>query len=191
LVCATSMSFDIILASGESDKEQFKKSFKIENVVVTGLPRNDIFFNSDLLLNDYKTKLSIRNFRKVIVYAPTFRENQNFRPFDIDFLRMMDRWLIENNYVLLIKRHPSDNFLRIDSCLNNIVDVTGKVEDVQELLVCTDILITDYSSIATDFILTCRPMIFYVYDYEDYIIKNRSLYRDMKDSIPGPLHIIK
>jgi CDP-glycerol glycerophosphotransferase (TagB/SpsB family) len=182
---AVCMSFNTVLASAECDKIQFKKSFKNENVIVTGSPRNDVFFNSDLLWRDYKTELGLSYFKKVVVYAPTYRENQNFKPFDIVFLRSLDRWLRESNNVLLIKKHPSDKSLRIDSSLTNILDVTGKVEDVQELLVCTDILITDYSSIATDFILTSRPMIFYVYDYEDYP-KNRTLYRDMKDSLPGP-----
>ena len=66
-----------------------------------------------------------------------------------------------------------------------IKDITGESWDTQELLMNTDILITDYSSIYIDYLLLDRPMMFYHYDYEEYLQTDREMYFDYQDVTPG------
>jgi len=81
--------------------------------------------------------------------------------------------------VLLIKSHPSDNNIIIKEC-SNIINISNIEYDVQEILYYTDILISDYSSIYIDFLLTNKPIIFYPYDKDDYL-KNRNMYFKYED----------
>lgn len=183
-----SKSYKIILASSEQIKMKFAHSFNVEpsKVVVTGLPRNDVLFNETLLFKDYKIRLGLERFNRIILFAPTFRDAQLHRPFQETFLKELDHWLDKNNFLFLVKKHPFDVVLKFDSKYKRIWDVSNIVDDVQDLLPYVDVLITDYSSIATDFALTKKPIIFYFYDVSEYINKCRSFYYDPRKVYPGP-----
>src|SRR5690606_3485094 len=99
-------------------------------------------------------------------------------------LRKFNEYLHKNNILLVIKRHPFDK-THFQS-LSNIKDYSDNIVDVQELLVCTDILITDYSSVFFDFSLTNRPIIFYAYDYNEYLENCRGMYFDYYKEMLGP-----
>lgn len=182
-------SYKLILASSNETHRIFIAAFNNENVRIVGYPRNDILYDKELLFEDYKKKLKLCNFQKIILYAPTFRENSTLKPFSKDFIRMLNEYLVDMNYVLLIKKHPYDNFLLNGLNLNeysNIIDVSNIVIDIQDLLVDIDILITDYSSIMFDFVLLNRPIIFYPYDIHLYTDRCRGLYYDYFEDLPGP-----
>ena len=70
---------------------------------------------------------------------------------------------------------------------SRILDVSNQVYDTQELLLETDILITDYSSIYIDFMLLNRPILFYAYDYEQYLQEDRQMYFIYDEVTPGPI----
>ena len=59
--------------------------------------------------------------------------------------------------------------------------------DVTELMLVADVLVTDYSSVMFDFANTGKPMVFYTYDYEDYVRDERGTYLDLPDVAPGPM----
>jgi CDP-glycerol glycerophosphotransferase len=63
----------------------------------------------------------------------------------------------------------------------------SSVHDVSELLAVTDLLVTDYSSVMFDFAVTRRPMVFFTYDYDDYVGATRGTYFELADVAPGPL----
>jgi CDP-glycerol glycerophosphotransferase len=67
-----------------------------------------------------------------------------------------------------------------------VIDISKKDIDVQEILIHTDVLITDYSSVFFDFMSTKKPVIFYTYDYQDYLSKCRGMYYDFKQELQGP-----
>ena len=90
------------------------------------------------------------------------------------------------NYVFLIKKHINEKQIFNVNNFSNIIDVSDKVEDVQDLLVFTDILITDYSSVFFDFVLCDRPIIFYCYDFKEYLKNSRDMYYDYFEEMPGP-----
>ena len=95
---------------------------------------------------------------------------------------------VKNKIVLNIKMHPvnkpKDELIEKYKSLNSISFM--EEVDVAEILPNTDILITDYSSVFFDFLLTNRPIIFAPFDYEKYITKDRELYYDYDEVTPGP-----
>jgi len=80
-----------------------------------------------------------------------------------------------------------DTQLEIAEHLSNIVDVSNKVDDIQEILLETDVLITDYSSVFFDFMVTKKPIVFYAYDLENYLENCRDMYFDYEEVAPGPI----
>jgi CDP-glycerol glycerophosphotransferase (TagB/SpsB family) len=170
----------LILATSETDKKRKVECFKNNNVKILGYPRTD--FLIEKIFKQKKIKY------KKILYAPTYREkNYSLIPFDKSFLKGLNKKLKKNNLTLLIKRHPKDSRIFLDKKYSNIKDITDKTSDIQEVLLRVDKLITDYSSVVTDFILTKKPVIFYIYDKEKYLSECSNFYYDFFKIAPGPL----
>jgi CDP-glycerol glycerophosphotransferase len=177
----------LTVASSKEDQKVFQRVFRSRRVEILGSPRNDIFFNSSLASEDYDRELRLGMFSKVLLYAPTFRDGQEvMEPFSNDFALVLGDYLVKNNYLLLVKEHPTFRSRMRLKAADNVVDVSDLVSDIQEILIRVDVLITDYSSVAFDFALTDKPMIFYPYDYENYIKNCRDLYFDYFHDLPGP-----
>ncbi len=179
----SSTKFKLICACSKEDKIHFESAFKNSNIKITGYPRNDILFEKKIH-NNFINKLK-NKFNKIYLYAPTFREHGKFIPFSKEGLSKLNKILKRKNIILIVKKHPFDNKLKIEQ-LSNIKDYSSKIDDIQELLASVDLLITDYSSIAFDFLLTKKPIIFYDYDYNKYIRNCREIYYQYKKVLPGP-----
>ncbi|MHA1170097.1 MAG: CDP-glycerol glycerophosphotransferase family protein [Candidatus Hodarchaeales archaeon] len=174
-----------------------------ERVIITGYPRNDYLIEqmtspSSNLHHEYEFLK-----KKVILYAPTWRHRAKtvFFPFDDTDLEKLHSLLEANDAYLLLRGHlidePGntylDDFLRqkespdYDSYKTNRILTTNrdKFEELQELLPYVDILISDYSSVWVDFLLTERPMIFIPYDLDSYM-KEPGLLFDYETITPGP-----
>jgi len=174
--------YDLVVAISEEDRKNFRTAFKVKKISITGYPRNDALFK-------FKYK---KNKGYTVIYLPTFRGNIGdkidlFSDFNFD----IEKWneiLCQNNIVLNIKMHPvnkpKDELIEKYKSLNSISFM--EEVDVAEILPNTDILITDYSSVFFDFLLTNRPIIFAPFDYEKYITKDRELYYDYDEVTPGP-----
>src|SRR5699024_7950338 len=156
-------------------------------------PRNDIFFNHDQekYVSKIKNKLQLPKDKKVILYAPTFRDDQTSKNnkflFDInlDLHQMQER--LGNDYILLLRMHVViSNKIKIDPYLQNFVKNVSNYPDIQELSLMADVLITDYSSIMFDFANTKKPIVFYTYDFDNYRNNLRGFYMDFENEAPGP-----
>jgi len=177
----------LILASSENVKKILSKEFENNHVEVLGYPRNDVFFNSNLVFEDYNNKLNLKKYKKIILYCPTYRDIPSSKiPFSQNFLKKLDAFLMEQGYLFLIKRHEMDRNLKNTQSYRNIIDITKDVQDIQDLLVHVDILITDYSSVFFDFALCNKPLIFYPYDFDEYIKNSRDMYFEYFEEFPGP-----
>jgi len=191
------MSYMAFLTTSDFTKK-IERNFFFKNILILGYPRHDIFYNKGLIDDDYKTKLRLGKYKKVILYAPTFRDKGYTKfPFHQNFLKTLNEFLHKNNFVLLILEHPLQlSKLEINS-FSNIRRVTNQVKDVNDLLIHVDVLISDYSSIVMDFVLLKKPIIFYPYDMEDFIavrnwkenyigkkLENKEL--DYFNMVPGP-----
>jgi len=179
-------SYKLKITASEVAGKLAQKYRKYPNFKITGYPRNDIFFNASVLFEDFKNKLNFEQYDKVILYAPTFRDEPSMKvPFTREFLNKLNEYLSQRNYVLLLKNHiEGDIDLGIKN-FSNIFDISNKVEDIQNLLINTDILMTDYSSIVLDFVLLEKPMIFYPFDFSEYS-KNRPWNMNYFEFLPGP-----
>ncbi len=154
----------------------YKNSFWYNGKILEiGCPRNDIFFDNKKQKEIKENIFKIYNInfnKKIILYAPTFRSDKNFNYETFDFSKLLDTVNNKNeNYVLMIKLHPN-----IDSNIktsDNIINVS-KYPDTDELLLISDIVISDYSSVFFDFLFMHKPVYLYAPDYDEYV-KERGL----------------
>ena len=100
------------------------------------------------------------------------------------YSRVVNNLLIEHNTTFLIKLHKNDYSVVLNQGYSNI-NLLDNTSDMYPLFATIDLLITDYSSIFFDFLLTNKPILFYPYDKETYLTQNRSLYDDYDSVTPG------
>lgn len=166
---------DISIVTSEESRAQTQKAFalgKKAEVIIAGQPRNDIFGksvkieeaikNTDII-NKIKTK-------KIVLYMPTFRKSgETIKRYmkDIWTSEKISAILHKNDAVFLAKLHYL-NRGTLESKENMILLNDSDVLDVQKLMCCVDILVTDYSSCAIDFALQNKPVLFYFPDWEEY-----------------------
>lgn len=162
-------------------------------IVPIGVSRTDVFFDKDYIQSTYsklyKALPQIEG-KKIILYAPTFRgavaNAKAPNQLDIDAFGKA----LSDEYVLLIKHHGlSKDVPEIpEKWKNNFAYDIGKskILGIERLLAIADICITDYSSIAFEYAIMEKPLIFYAYDLEDYIDK-RGMYYDYDEITPGPV----
>ena len=153
-------------------------------VIVSGYPKNDILCNcSNEERKRIRKKLGIADGKKVILYAPTYR--------DISFGAMrcpvnFKRWesILGPNYIVFFRAHPVvANETKIDPSCSAVFDVSH-YPDNMELMIASDVLISDYSGIFFEYAVLEKPMFCFAYDYEQYV-KVRGLYFDIREELSG------
>jgi len=163
-------------------------NFPIQRILSIGYPRNDILFVKDTkFIENLKKNYEIPNYiKRIILYAPTYRENFTSKePFTNEDLIKLNNLCKESNTIFLMKAHINEKVIDLKNFEN--ISTVRKDADIQELLLISDILITDYSSVYCDFLLLNRPVLLYTYDYDEYV-SNRGIFYDHLDEIaPGPL----
>lgn len=173
---AMEKSPDVYLAGSEFNAGFYNTAYHYKGEVMrTGFPRNDIFFeeNKETALKIYRT-YNIDLNKKIVLYAPTFRGSQSaksFNHYDIDIDRIIEslKERFGDDYVLLGRYHYFlRNFIESKSWKGDVINVSD-YPDSQELLVAADILITDYSSIMWDFSLQRKPVFLYHNDENEYL----------------------
>lgn len=180
----------IMLAQGDYDIEVFSRAFQMskECFAKIGLPRNDKLAHSTKEQNEsLKKKLGIPLNKKVILYAPTFREynkdsgNNIVLSMPINLIEWQKR--LGDNYVLLFRAHYE--VARVMGIVDNeFVKEVSSYPNLDDLMLASDILISDYSSIFFDYAIQGKPMFCYAYDYDEYT-KNRGLYFDIRKELPS------
>ncbi|WP_217586467.1 CDP-glycerol glycerophosphotransferase family protein [Lentibacillus saliphilus] len=182
-------TFNYVTVGSEKMAEIFRQSFSLDpdRIVRTGIPRTDMFYNEmekKRLQTDLAQKWPIIKNKKVILYAPTFRsEELNHFQIQLD-IEQMYRELGEE-YVLFIKNHPAVTY-NLDQKFSSFVVDVSNYYDANHILLLTDILISDYSSIPCEYALLDKPMIFYAYDLQSYK-KKSGLLPNFEQEIPGPI----
>lgn len=151
----------------------YRDSFFYEGEVMEcGAPRNDVFFTDNSIKASVYKKLEIPFDKKILLYAPTFREDtgSSFQKYDIDMkciLNALGR-RFGGEYRLVYRFHHCLYALGMPkNFYADAIDATY-YPDIQELLVAADVVITDYSSLMWDFSLQRRPVFLYQNDAKDY-----------------------
>lgn len=186
--------WDYLVSANHFSTECFKTAFLFDKKMLEyGYPRNDIlhYENKDEIAERLRKKFGIPKNKKTILYAPTWRDDEYYArgqyKFDLKLdLRMMRREL-GDDYVIILRTHYY---------IADQLDVTGldgfavnlsKYDDISELYLISDILITDYSSVFFDYANLKRPILFYTYDLDKYRDMIRGFYMDIETEVPGPL----
>lgn len=164
---------------------------KQDTVIETGYPRNDsILCYSQKKADEIKKQLGISAEKRVILYAPTYRENQRDEnnkyvykePLKFDELKNA----LGDEYIVLFRAHYYiAEQISFEDYEGFIVDASDYPE-INDLYIISDILVTDYSSVFFDYSTLKRPVIFYMYDLEFYRDKLRGFYLTL-DELPGPI----
>lgn len=191
--------FSYILSPSHFASEKFTTAWNLANtnmtnkvkVIEEGYPRNDFLYNYTLDdIKQIKQKLNIPEGKKVILYAPTYRDNQHqsgvgytYRTeVNFDFLREK----LQKDYIILFRAHylvaNSFNFEKYKGFIYNV----SEYDDINHLYIISDLLITDYSSVFFDYANLKRPIIFYMYDLEQYREELRGFYLDISE-LPGEI----
>ena len=164
---------DYLIVTSKNIIGHYGEAFQMSKTKIKplGLPRMDYYFeNHDLnkLKEDFCTRYDVSPDKKIILYAPTFRDEEKYNNV-FDYLEL-NRFNEElgDEYVLALRLHPKiRNFYRDDiSSEGKYVDVSSW-ESEQELMLISDILITDYSSIMIEYSALNKPTVFFTYDLDE------------------------
>ncbi|MGF1740556.1 CDP-glycerol glycerophosphotransferase family protein [Vibrio profundum] len=172
---------DLAIASSDREAKQLESAFDLppEKVFVSGLPRNDVFQQPQTNTNT-----------KSIIYLPTWRNNGSSKLTDLlaSSADNINNTLASINVVMYIKLHPNnEKDLSLKEYSNIKILSDEEIEqDIYSKINDFDIMITDYSSIYFDFLLSDNPVIFTQFDHAEYISQNRELYYDYDTVTPGP-----
>lgn len=187
--------FDEFIVGSRKMGEVFEKSYHVSasKISVIGYPRTDELFNyqeQQHKINEIYQKYPELKDKEVLLYAPTYRENENGVPelnLPNDFIKIFD--YLNDNQRIIIKLHPHlkevQNQLKTKIQNSHLVWVDDF--STNDLLFITDRLITDYSSVIFDYSLlkNSKQIIFYCYDYDEYS-ETVGIQKDFKEWIPGP-----
>ncbi|WML47808.1 CDP-glycerol glycerophosphotransferase family protein [Neobacillus sp. PS3-34] len=194
-----SKKIDLIISGCKYSTRIFKKSFWYNGEILKkGTPRNDFLFEqNEKVRKKICNRLSIPNGCKVVLYAPTFRNEGNLDVYKLDYSQILEKLKRKfgGEWLCLVKLHPHLISKSIGLQENHQIKDVTKYDDIQELLSITDVLISDYSSLIFDFSITKRPCFLYVPDYLDYIKIDRQLYFDLTElpfiSATSNLHLLE
>ncbi len=180
---------DIFLAQGKYDADIFSRVFNIPsgNMRIIGLPRNDelVYKNNDTFRNAIRKELGLCPTKKIILYAPTFREYQRDGSNNCVLLPPIDinKWKTElgDDFVLLFRAHY-DIIKILDIKDDDFVKDVSGYPYLNDLMIVSDLLVSDYSSIFFDYSIQDKPMLCFPYDYEEYR-KKRGMYFDIREAL--------
>ncbi|MCX2811045.1 CDP-glycerol glycerophosphotransferase family protein [Bacillus sp. ChL18] len=171
-------SFDFVTVGSDAMADVFKKSFGIRDgqLLKTGVPLTDVYYEA------LKPELKHKWPKKIILYAPTFRD-YDMQSFRLPFTEEQLTNALNGEYMLLVKLHPAV-LHHISASFES--ELIKNVSDMRlhDLLKAADILITDYSSVPFEFALLNKPIFFFTYDLEEYDQK-RGLIDNYTSVIPG------
>ena len=193
VIAKASKKTDYLFITSENIKGFYRDAFRIdENKIKSfGIPRTDYYFedkNIKKLRENFDERYPIAKNKKIILYAPTFRDNEE----DNNVFNYLDLEKFNNalseEYVIALRLHPKINqFFKGDiDTKADFIDVSDYKKE-QELMLISDLLITDYSSIMIEFALLNKPIIFFTYDYDRYLTKDRGFYYDFESKVPGDI----
>ena len=187
--------YNYMISPNKFCTEVFQSSFGInrERLIETGYPRNDFITNaSDEDILNIKKKYNIPTDKKIVLYAPTWRDNSYVSSgYTFELEANFHKWkeTFGDEYIVVFKPHYLIiNKFADDKSLDGFLYSIDATAEINELYVISDILITDYSSVFFDYAVLNRPIYFYMYDLESYREELRGFYLDIYKELPGKIY---
>lgn len=188
--------FSYILSPSPFCTEKFATAWNLvktnqtHKIIEEGYPRNDrLITTTPEERDELRQKLGVEG-KKVILYAPTWRDNQHTSgegytyKTEVDFDKLRNS--LGEDYIILFRAHYLvANSFDFEKYKGFVEDVSS-YPDINDLYIAADILITDYSSVFFDYANLRKPVVFYMYDLEQYANELRGFYISL-DELPGPI----
>ncbi len=180
---------DYLCVQSDFDKYVFERSFRARKdcFLESGRPCNDrLWHATEDNKMDIRKKLAIPETKKVVLYAPTWRDSINggksydFKP-QIDLMEWEEK--LSDEYIVLFRAHHITTKV-MDIRFNDFFRNYSDYSDINDLYIASDILVTDYSSVMVDFAILERPIFCFAYDYDEYL-KERGTYFELDDELPN------
>ncbi|XVQ12242.1 bifunctional glycosyltransferase/CDP-glycerol:glycerophosphate glycerophosphotransferase [Spirillospora sp. CA-255316] len=183
--------WDVLVSPNPFSTPIMQRAFRYDGEVLeSGYPRNDLLARGDAArATRVRSLLGIAEGKRVVLYAPTWRDDQakagGYR-MELQLDLAAAREALGEDHVLLVRGHfnlgggveGTDGEFAID---------VSRYPDIADLYLIADVMITDYSSVMFDFAVTGRPQLFFTYDLERYRDQLRGFYFDFEIEAPGPL----
>lgn len=193
---AETSRWDYLISPNRYSTNIFKTAFWMDEnrTLEIGYPRNDILVNrsnDQEYIEKLKKELNIPKGKKIIMYAPTWRDDEFVKKgkylFDLKInLENLQKELGDEFVILLRMHYLISNALDLSGYEDFAIDVSN-YNDISELYLISDALITDYSSVMFDFGILKRPQYFFDYDIEKYDKGLRGFYMDYMNDLPGEI----
>lgn len=166
---------DIFIVGSKYASERIKTAFRYSGQTLAyGCPRNDCLINP-ANINQIRESIGVAKDKKIVLYAPTLRENSKVVKGTVNIEELIDHLRSRGGeWVCLVRAHPKSVGLDVSS-KENIIDVSSYM-DMSDLLMVSDMLITDYSSCAGDFVVKEKPVILAQFDLERYMAEDRTFH---------------
>ncbi|MDQ0254450.1 CDP-glycerol glycerophosphotransferase [Evansella vedderi] len=186
--------WDYLVSPNNYSSEIFRRAFLFHNELLEyGYPRNDILNSPDKEVygEKIKEKLGIPKGKKVVLYAPTWRDDEFYGKGQYKFqlkldLKRINKELGDDYYFILRTHYLIADKLDVEG-VEDFVYNGSNYDDIAELYLISDILITDYSSVFFDYANLKRPILFYAYDLDKYKDTLRGFYLNHETEWPGPI----
>ena len=180
---------DHLVVSGNYDEKVWKSAFRAKDntYLRCGMPRNEeLWFATEDRRKELKAKLGLPSDKKIILYAPTWRDSTDGgKNYEIKPPIHFDTWKRElgSEYIVLFRAHHLTTKV-LGVLFDDFVRDYSDYNDVNDLMIVSDLLITDYSAISFDYSVLCKPIFCYAYDYETYLV-DRGTYFDIDKKYPN------
>ncbi|MGW6209059.1 bifunctional glycosyltransferase/CDP-glycerol:glycerophosphate glycerophosphotransferase [Streptomyces sp. NPDC055089] len=186
-------NWDMLVSPNSFSTPILQRAFQFPGEMVEcGYPRNDILRRPGMehRAEEIRRRIGLPAGKRVIMYAPTWRDDQYYAPgkYKFDFRIDLEdaRARLGDDHVLMVRRHP--NVVDpVPGAGDGFVFDVSDYPDMADLSLITDVMITDYSSLMFDYVNTGRPILFFTYDLDHYRDTLRGFYFDFANSAPGPL----
>jgi CDP-glycerol glycerophosphotransferase len=183
---------DYVISPNPFNSPILRRAFAVQGELLeTGVPRNDVFFRPDRdeLVARIRRAIGLDEGQRAVLYAPTWRDDvhrggQYRLDLRLDLARVAET--LGPDHVVLFRKHANIVDKLPPDSGPNVIDVSDYPE-VQHILLVSDVLITDYSTLMFDYANTGHPMLFYTYDLDRYRDVLRGFYFDFESEAPGPL----
>lgn len=174
-----------------SPSAEFERIFLPSNgyegpVLRYGSPRCDVLVHGDEdAVRRAKDRLEIPPGLRVLLYAPTYRDRAKSSGMSVRADLDMMAEALAGSWVVILRTHPVERY-RVPQRLRHFVRPAGSYPEVNDLMLASDALLTDYSSLMCDYAVTGRPMLFLIDDWDEYRRVERGAHHDLPAIAPGP-----
>ncbi|MBB5963985.1 CDP-glycerol glycerophosphotransferase family protein [Planomonospora venezuelensis] len=151
-----------------------------------GSPRCDVLVHGDpAAVARARDRLEIPPDRRVLLYAPTYRDQAKSSGRSVRADLELMAGALAGEWVVVLRPHPVERY-RVPQHLRHFVRPAGSYPEINDLMLVSDALLTDYSSVMCDYAVTGKPMLFLIDDWDEYRRVERGVYHDLPAIAPGP-----